>query len=95
MHKMDGNILGSFKTNIKKNDSNPQFNQMSVFKVTTTELSQIFFKITVYEINDSQEIEIGHFFNFIKQYIVVDVSQKGIAVSLLSKLLLGKASSNE
>ena len=62
MHKIDGNILGSFRTNIKKNDSNPQFNQMSVFKVTTNELSQIFFKITVYEISNCMEIEIGHFF---------------------------------
>ena len=62
LHTNDGNIIESFKTTIRKNDPNPQFNEVSVFKVKTKDLNSVFLKISIIQITDKKEFEIGYFY---------------------------------
>ena len=63
MYASNGEWLRSFKTTIRNNDHNPQFNEISVFQVHPNDLHNIFFKVAIYQVlDDRTNFEIGKFF---------------------------------
>lgn len=56
----DNRILETFRTTERKNDPNPQFNEVTIFKVKTSDFKRVHLKITVYETINNQEFEMGY-----------------------------------
>ncbi len=63
MYSSSGDLLGSFKTTIRKYNHNPQFNEISVFQVHPHDLESVFFRVTIYQVlgegEQEKELEIG------------------------------------
>ena len=59
MYSRKGKLLKSYKTTVRKNENNPQFNEISVFPVHPSDLNKIFLKVTIYQFIEGVELEIG------------------------------------
>lgn len=60
-----GRMLESFTTSIRKDDPNPQFNEVTIFNVKSTDFNRVYLKVTLFETRDmriDQRIRIGHVF---------------------------------
>lgn len=58
--KKNGSVLETFKTSLRKNDPNPQFNECTIFKVSSRDFNQTLLKLSVYEIKNEHEFLIGN-----------------------------------
>ena len=52
-------ILATYKTSIRKNNPNPIFNEVAVFKVATKHLSSISLKIVLHQVHEHYESIFG------------------------------------
>jgi hypothetical protein len=55
-------MIESYKTSVRQNDPNPQFNEVTIFKVKTNEFNKIFLKITLFQVKNNEISRIGHVF---------------------------------
>lgn len=55
-------MLESFTTSIRKDDPNPQFNEVTIFNVKSTDFNRVYLKVTLFEMKIDQRIRIGHVF---------------------------------
>jgi len=63
LYRNNAKLVESYRTDVVKDNCNPQYNQVSVFKITSKELNNIFFKVSLFEKNRQESlppIEIGH-----------------------------------
>lgn len=64
-----GRMLESFTTSVRHNDPNPQFNEVTIFNVKSTDFNRIYLKVTIFEFknnnknnNNNNTHRIGHVF---------------------------------
>lgn len=57
-----GRMLESFTTSVRRDDSTPQFNEVTIFNVKSTDFNRVYLKVTLFEIKMGERLRIGHVF---------------------------------